>query len=226
MLLTVAIALQYSVFADDLNDDSPRFERFKRLREPLLAEIRDARSVSKTERRFYADSIHQGDRQAALGHADSAYAADMNVHRLSTDIELLARSELMATHEETNQFIGRLAHTHARLEFELLRSGRATDKAYSEQVILDSPAPAAAMYSVLYVEKCREGQPWAACEPIVALDAEWAFHYASVINQRFNAGEHTISTEPVLWDRYCRRFNISANHGGSAGAAPAVRGSV
>jgi len=220
LVIAVAIALQYSVFDDDDNDDSPRFERFKRLREPFLAEIKAARRVSAAERILYADSKRQGNHQAAPDHAASAYAADMKVHGLSRKVELLARSELMATQEETNRFIGRLPHVHARHEYENLVSGQSTDTAYSEQVILDSPA--GAMYSVLYVENCLGGRPWGACEPMVAQDAEWAYHYAAVTKRRFFQAEQTISGEPRLWDRYCRRFNISTNHGGAAGAAPAV----
>ncbi len=230
LVIAVAIALQYSVFDDDPNDDSPRFERFKRLRTPLLAKIDAARQESTRFRQKYSDAYHDGNRQDARGHAASAEEADEKAHHLSQDVERLARSELKAPHDETNLYIGRLPLTLARQAFErqliAVAFGpqrTAEEIAYDEQVILDSPG--GAMYAVLYIDKCLR-RPWPAAETIIALDAEQSFRLAFVLGRRFLEGEKMISTEPVLWTRYCRHWNITTNHGGAGGAPPAVRGSV
>lgn len=224
LVIAVAIALQYSVFADDDNDDSPCFKRFKRLRTPLLAKIEAAREESTSFRQKYSEAYRDGRRQDALGHAASAYEADLEIHRLSREVELLARSALKATRDETSLYISRLPLTHAREAFErqMIALGFGLQRtveeiAYDEQIILDSPA--GARYAVLYVDKVLGGQPWGACESMVAQDSEWSHQYASVTGRRFELGEPSISTKPVLWDRYCRRFGISTNHGGAGGAA-------
>lgn len=213
VLLTVAIALQYSVFADDPNDDSPRFKRFKRLREPLLAEIKQTLLASAAARQLYARAKADNDQQSARAHAREAYQIDWKIQRLRRDVERLARVEVMATREETWTYISKLANTLAKEAFDQLRGGSSQDRAADEQTLLDSPD--GAMYAVLYIDKCLR-RPWPEAEAIIALDAEQSFHLAFVLGRRFLEGEKKISTESVLWERYCRHFSITTNHHGSA----------
>ena len=80
--IAVAIALQYSVFDDDDNDDSPRFKSFKCLREPLLAEIKQALLASAEARQLYARAKADDDQQSARAHAREAYQIDWKILKL------------------------------------------------------------------------------------------------------------------------------------------------
>ena len=127
--IAVAIALQYSVFDDDNNDDSPRFERFKRLREPLLAEIKQALLASAEARQLYARAKADDDQQSARAHAREAYQIDWKIQRLRRDVERLARVEVMATQEETLTYNSKLANTLSKEAFDRLRGGSSQDRA-------------------------------------------------------------------------------------------------